>query len=183
LALSASNFKTVLDTLNECGIIFSYNGPISDQLIGQLSDIFRSERSFKTKRDFQTTAFFSSLVEQTQNIVRYSDDSYQDHNGDDIGYGVVVVGEGPLGLYICTGNRVLKSKQQKLEDSLNQLSKLDQKQLRVEYREQRRQRLDAENDGSGLGFLEMFRRSSAPVEFNFFDLDKEYALFSLKVTV
>ena len=36
--------------------------------------------------------------------------------------------------------------------------------------------------GAGLGFMEIARRASKPIEFDFTDVDGDYAFFALKAT-
>jgi uncharacterized protein DUF6272 len=57
-------------------------------------------------------------------------------------------------------------------------------ELRALYKEQ----LPAEPEqgsqkGAGLGFMEIARRATKPIEFDFTDVDRDHAFFALKATI
>ena len=55
-------------------------------------------------------------------------------------------------------------------------------ELKALYKEQLRAEPEDGSKGAGLGFMEIARRASKPIEFDFTDLG-DYAFFALKATI
>ena len=55
--------------------------------------------------------------------------------------------------------------------------------LRALYKEQLRGDPEEGSKGAGLGFMEIARRASKPIEFDFTDVDDKHAFFTLKASV
>ena len=56
-------------------------------------------------------------------------------------------------------------------------------ELKALYKEQLRAEPEVGSKGAGLGFTEIARRASKPLEFDFIDLDNNRAFFALKATI
>jgi len=51
------------------------------------------------------------------------------------------------------------------------------------HKEQLRAAPEEGSKGAGLGIMEIARRASKPIEFDFTDVDGDYAFFTLKASV
>ena len=60
---------------------------------------------------------------------------------------------------------------------------MNKEQLRALYKEQLRADPEEGSKGAGLGLMEIARRASKPIEFDFADVDDEHAFFTLKISV
>jgi len=60
---------------------------------------------------------------------------------------------------------------------------MNKDELKVLYKEQLRAEPEAGSKGAGLGFMEIARRATKPIEFDFADLDANHAFFALKATI
>jgi hypothetical protein len=56
-------------------------------------------------------------------------------------------------------------------------------ELKALYKEQLRAEPEEGSKGAGLGFMEIARRASKPIEFDFADIDSTYAFFALKASI
>ena len=61
--------------------------------------------------------------------------------------------------------------------------KMNKDELKAVYKEQLRAEPEVGSKGAGLGFMEIARRASKPIEFDFTDVDAHYAFFALKATI
>jgi hypothetical protein len=56
-------------------------------------------------------------------------------------------------------------------------------ELKALYKEQLRAAPEEGSKGAGLGFMEIARRASKPIEFDFTEIDANYVFFALKATI
>jgi hypothetical protein len=60
---------------------------------------------------------------------------------------------------------------------------LSKDELKALYKEQLRAEPEQGSKGAGLGFMEIARRASKPLEFDFTNIDSDHAFFALKATI
>ena len=60
---------------------------------------------------------------------------------------------------------------------------MNKEELRALHKEQLRAAPEEGSKGAGLGIMEIARRASRPIEFDFADVDDYYAFFTLKASV
>ena len=56
-------------------------------------------------------------------------------------------------------------------------------ELKSLYKEKLRAEPEQGSKGAGLGFIEVARRATKPIEFDFSDVDGDYAFFAIKATI
>ncbi|KHD09179.1 hypothetical protein PN36_01165 [Candidatus Thiomargarita nelsonii] len=173
--------KTELDTQ---GILFSFSGPLSQTLLLEMGDTLRNKMTLEKASPSTTLKVFSMLVEQTQNIIHYSAAKKKSaYSKEAVTDGIIVVGYENGHYYVLCGNLVSNQKINSITNQLSQLQRMDKDDLKDYYKEQRRKGPHADSKGAGLGFIEMARRSSTPIEFNFQNFDERLSFFSLKTSV
>jgi len=173
--------KTELDTQ---GILFSFSGPLSQTLLLEMGDTLRNKMTLEKASPSTTLKVFSMLVEQTQNIIHYSAEKRRTaHSKGAVTDGIIVVGYENGRYYVLCGNLVYNQKINGITNQLSQLQRMDKDALKDYYKEQRRKGPHGDSKGAGLGFIEMARRSSTPIEFNFQNVDNKLSFFSLKTSI
>jgi hypothetical protein len=60
---------------------------------------------------------------------------------------------------------------------------MSKEDLKYSYKEQRGKGPEEGSKGAGLGFLEMAKKASQPIEFDFKDVDDHMTFFSLKTVI
>jgi len=123
------------------------------------------------------------FVEQAQNITRYSPDQIQNSDQASMSYGSVAIGTEGDKFYIMCSNRVEKTKVPALQEKLEAIAAMSQEELKALYKEKMRSEPDEGSKGASLGFIEMARKSSEPIEFDFIENDETYDCFTLKVVI
>jgi hypothetical protein len=103
--------------------------------------------------------------------------------GEMVGVGTITVGmEEDNHYYVICGNMLPTDKVEKLNHRLTMIQNMNQDELKQYYKEQRRMTPDVESKGAGLGFIEMARKSSSAIEFDFHRLDEINSYFTIKAT-
>lgn len=130
---------------------------------------------------------FSILVEMNQNIIHYSLETIttqQDNQPETtVGCGIIAIGNTDSHYFILSGNTIDLGEVGRLKTIIEQLNEMDDDSLRKLYREKRKQDPDQQSKGAGLGFIEIARKTSTPMEYDFSEIDRDHAFFSLKAVI
>jgi hypothetical protein len=160
--------------LQEKGIIFSFSGPISQSL---LEGIGHTNTNIIQK-------VFSIFVELMQNIINYSAQRIPTEEvEEEISYGVLIVGKEQEHFYIISGNYIHEEQEDILQKKLSTIRSMDSQELKQFYKQQRRQQADDASKGAGLGFIEMARKASQPIEFEIARIENGYSFFVVKAVI
>ncbi|MCB2186892.1 MAG: SiaB family protein kinase [Deltaproteobacteria bacterium] len=171
--------------LNDKGIIFSFTGFISEKILFALGEAIKQKMALEDTEPNITKKVFSIFVEQVQNIIRYSAERIS--GGPEtpviLSSGVITVGSEGKRFFVVCGNVVNRRQEQSLRQRLEHLASLDKAGLKEYYREQLKEPPAEDSQGATLGLIEIARRSSVPVEFDFCDIDANQAFFCLKAYI
>jgi len=174
------------NNLNENGIFFCFNGPISQDLLVEMGDLLKQKLQLEDAGRSTVIKVFSFVIEQAQNILHHSDERihFPGPGADkDYNVGIIAVGYEQDHYFLICGNKIEKTKVQSLRSTLSSLQKMNKEELKHYYREQRKQPSHSHHQGAGLGFIEMARKASKPIEFDFVAIDDDYSFFSLKTVI
>ncbi|WP_019906168.1 SiaB family protein kinase [Methylobacterium sp. 77] len=182
----AQDFKSFFETSKRNGIILSFGGDFSENVLFSLGEVLKL-RMIQGETDATIAKrVFSIFVEQAQNIIRYSADKLPQAaatSGGMISAGMIVVGVEKERFFVVCGNEVSKTETAVLRERLDLITSMSSEELKRFYREKLRQPPDEGSLGGSIGLIEIARRSSAPVEFDFHDLGGERSLFCLKAYI
>jgi len=168
--------------LEEKGIIFSFSGPMSHDIIEGIGSAIRVKISEGENGDRKIALkVFSIFVEQVENVINYSVE--KDPDDSDMGFGIVVIGKNEDTYFISGGNRIPNEKVEVLQNTLSKLSSMDKDELKAFYKEKRRAEKTGDSKGAGIGFIEMARKSTKPIEYNFMDIDETHSFFTIKISI
>lgn len=171
-------------TCSSLGIISCFVGPFTQDLIAEMGSSLRESLVEEGNSSSLAVKIFAVVVELSQNILHYSSERGEAgsaQSGSRIG--VLVVGKKDDSYFVLSGNLVPNEKKQKLTEYLGYLNSLDKKELRKLYSERRRRGPDSDSKGAGLGFIEMARKASQPLDFDCHDVDDRNSFFSIKIRV
>ncbi len=171
------NYKQDLDS---DGIILSLSGPMSHEMVESIGRAIR----FKIGEDGDKSIalkVFSIFVEQVENVINYSVEKIPPDSS--MSFGIIVIGKIDGAFFISGGNKIETEKQQKLEYYLNKLASMDKDELKIYYKERRRADREGDSKGAGIGFIEMARKSSQPLEYSFQKVDDKHSFFTIKITI
>jgi len=171
--------------LERAGVILSYSGFVSEGILFALGETLRRKIEMEESDANRAKRLFSVFVEQVQNIIRYSAEKLPQKTEEEglLGSGIVSVGTEGEAFFVVCANIVRRDRRQQLHDRLAKLASLDKEGLRSAYKEKLREPPEEESLGASLGLIEIARRSSRPIQFDFFDLDDQHCFFCLKAYV
>ena len=101
----------------------------------------------------------------------------------EIRHGILTIGKEGDDYVVCAGNLVMRTDVDRLNSKLSKIRDLSKDELKALYKEQLRAEPEQGSKGAGLGFMEIARRASKPLEFDFTNIDRDHAFFALKATI
>ena len=170
--------------LQEQGIIFSFSGPISQSLLEGIGQTLKQKMSLEDTSTNIIQKVFSIFVELMQNIINYSAQRVTAEEAEqEISYGVLIVGKEENQFYIISGNYIRGEPEAGLREKLTKIRSMDRDELKQYYKQQRRLQVDNASKGAGLGFIEMARKASQPIEFEIAGMEDGYSFFVVKAVI
>ena len=182
LAEAFYSFKRDQD---EKGAILSYSGFVSESILFSLGETLRRRVEHEENDLSHTKRLFSVFVEQVQNVIRYSCEKLPPRNTKEmpLGSGLILVGMEAESFFVLCANTVTFKQKEQLQARLTTLASMDKDTLRGIYRKKLKEPPEEGSLGGSIGLIEVARRSSRPLEFDFFDLADQRSFFCLKVYV
>lgn len=178
-----------LFNLRECfarkKIIFCYSGPMSQELMVEIGNTLKSKMKQEAFSRSVVAKTFAILVEQVQNIIRYSTEHTSIETLDEtkLSSGIVAVGYENDCYYVSSGNMIHKKDKDRIAMMINKINGMSQEEKKAFYKEVRKKEPDENSRGAGLGFIEMARKSEHPVDYDFIDVDNGFCFFSIRLNI
>ncbi|MBB4265492.1 SiaB family protein kinase [Roseospira visakhapatnamensis] len=186
MATWAESYNEYRDWLTGQGIIFSFTGYLSEDMLTTLGNALKKSMALSETNANVAKRVFSVFVEQVQNIIRYSSDRIAGTEPPtEMSGGMVTVGVDDDRFFVVCGNVVDAARAEPLRERLTHLARLDKDQLKAYYREKLREPPEEESQGASIGLIEIARRSSEPISFDIVWLDPEHnqAFFCIKAFI
>lgn len=176
---------SMVEYLKNNEMVFWYNGPVSQVLVVEIGDIIK--KSIEDDSDKKViNRIFSILVEQMQNIIKYSVQKKSGGEGDNpfvLSSGIIAVGLEGSDYSVISGNVISNTDIERVRQRLDLIIGMDRDAQKEYYKTMRRKEPDPQSRGAGLGFIEMARKASRPLEYCFTPIDGEHSFFALKAIV
>jgi hypothetical protein len=177
-----THLHTFYEELKRDGVMFCFSGPTSQSVVEGIGQALKRKMELEETGMSTMQRVFSIFVEQMQNILNYSVEQTppETEDGSELRHGVVVVGRCEGKFYVICGNKVRRAQSSWMLENIRLLQQMDRQELKEHYKRVRRQEPEQGSKGAGLGFIEMFRRASEPLECHVAPLDEETVFFSVK---
>ena len=179
------NMITFKEILDKEGVIFSFSGTISQNILSAIAETIEKELHSSGLSYSLIQNIFAVFTEQMQNIMSYSNERI--HMGDNAfeSPGICVVGyDKQVGhYYVSSANIMDPADGPELSTKLDKIIVMDKKELREYYKALRRSGKDIHGRGAGLGFLEMAKKSALPLQYAITPEDNNRAFFEIKVYI
>lgn len=172
------------EEMHKYGTILYFNGPVSQTVVEGIADMLRDKLKADSTGMGAVQRVFSVLVEQMQNIVRYSAERIDTTGGweGEIAFGTLLVGRENDGSYfIACGNRIRSDESEALARRIDVIQGMSKEDLKAYYKERRKMKINESRKGSGLGFIEMARKAARPLDYTIIPIDGDSSFFMMKV--
>ncbi len=181
--MKITNLYDLKETFNSEGILICFAGPFSHSIIEELGNAVKRYLEAEQMTKDTMMDVFSTFIEQTQNVRNYARQKTEEGNQDcDFNSGIVVIGKSGTNYEVSSGNIVDRSEIQGALKKLDVLKDLDKQELKSIYKEQLR-KIQPAGTSSGLGLIDMSRKTSQPLGYTLRDIDDRYCFFSLKAII
>ncbi len=182
------NLYQFREKFQEQGVYFGFNGPFSQSFMEDIGDMLRKKMQSEAVKLSTILNVFSVVVELLQNIIYYSAEYMPSgtlgNEQEEFRFGTLVVGYEEGHYFMLSGNMIDNTKVPRLREKLAALDNLNKAELKKLYKEQRRNKQKEEDSkGAGLGFIDMARKASQPLKFDFQQIDEQWSFFSIKVII
>ena len=162
-------YKAFRQFVTEQGVVFYYNGNLSQPIISAMGEALRSKLEAEDSSSRITRKVFSTFIEMMQNIVHYAHGNPEDPQ-EPAPFGNVAVGRRDDHYYIVSGNAVASGHVDRLKSKLETIRTMSVEEIKAEYK--RKLHADTEiadegSKGAGLGLLTVAREASSPIEYLF----------------
>ncbi|SRR6056297_1041548 len=172
------------NNLNKYGVLMSFTGPFSQGIIEEIGDALRNYLETKIDSRGEIFKVFSVFIEQTQNIKNYAyqlpDKEVQE---EILMSGVLNIGYKDEKYFVSSGNLVKNKDVPELKERLEEIESYDRRELASAYREVLRSNKDSDEQGAGLGLIEMARKASEQIVFDFEEVENDYSFFTLIIRI
>lgn len=169
-----SKFHHILEEQN---IYLVFKGDFHQNNIVALFDILRKQMA----ETVVSIKLKNILIELLQNIEKHGDNL---NNISDWKPGIVTIHEINESYYITASNYISNMKVEDLKEKLNHINSLNKEDLNKLYRESL---LDFDKEitsqKTGLGYIDMKRRSGDKLVFDFIKIDNNYSVFFIQVSI
>jgi len=186
----AQDLFDLRSVLRRQGILFAYSGYVTESVLSGVGDAVKQKLTIEDADTKTIRSVFAVFVEQMQNIIRYSAEKVPP---DSVGkktkppleprYGALTIGNQGADYVIHAGNLIERADIERIRERLERIRGMDRAQLKKLYKEQLRAPADKDSKGAGLGFTEIARRATKPIEFDFMEVDDDFTFFALKACV
>jgi len=168
--------------LDSHGIIFLFSGPLSQCLLKDVVQNLQIKKELLNTDASTLRRLITIIIELTQNMMYYSVKPPELEKSDcnmAIGSGLLLLARKNNSFFITCGNKVHRNQVPIIRNKLSDLQAMTPVQIKKYYIEQlNRSPLDP-NEIGGLGFIEMAKRISKPIQFEFDPIDDDSQFFSI----
>jgi hypothetical protein len=179
----ANQLYGLRDSLRAKGIVFAYSGYISESILSGVGDALKRKLIVEDADTQTIRSVFAIFVEQMQNIIRYSVEQLPTPDAGELRYGILTIGKEDGDYVVHAGNLVIASDVPRMRTQLETIQAMSRDELKAAYKTQLRSGPDPHSKGAGIGFIEIARRASKPIEFDLMPIDDNCAFFALKARI
>jgi hypothetical protein len=178
--ISAFDIKHKYDLFISNRTIYSYLGSLTQKELDHILERLEAALSNSLSSRLAIKKIYNILVEGVQNIFGYLRSKASD---DYLLESFVFVNEVEGGYKIITGNFMRKQDIKSIESRIQIVNSLDANELKDLYRGVLDIGGTSEGGGAGLGFIDMAKKSTGELIYNFDEVDDKHVFFTLEMNV
>lgn len=178
----AEKHYQIQSLLEKSGVLFCYSGYMNEDLLSGLGQAIKHKMLLEDTDNKTVRSVFSIFVEQMQNVIRYSVER-ESEGAMALSFGLLTVGLEEESYYVTCGNKIENSDVMRLDQQLSAIRSMNRDELKAYYKKVLKGETPEGSKGAGVGFIDIARKATRPIEFDFLELDEEHSFFSLKAFI
>ena len=163
-------------TLNDKNIILQFKGDFNQENMLSLLDIIRSQMT----ESATSIKLFNIMVEMLQNIVKHADNISKEKHWKP---GIFYIINTDTVYILSAGNYIRNDKLVAFKARLEQLNEMSTKDLNAEYNRIILNTDEKNAVTTGLGIIDMRRRSGNKLDFSFKQVSEIYTFFTIQIAI
>ena len=159
-----------------------FRGDVTPELLSAILEIVERKMDHMGEPQRAKKKVFSILVECLQNL--YHHGQFSEHDEENYEPSVLLmIARNAEGFSIITGNYIANQNVIVLREKLEEINQLTSEQIKSRYREILGDGQRSIKGGSGLGMIDIARKSGDKLDFGFIPFGNEMSFFCLNVSV
>ncbi|MCI5055207.1 MAG: SiaB family protein kinase [Flavobacteriales bacterium] len=163
--------------LKEDNLCFIYQGDFSDNMTEKMISMSEGNLDHVKEMSKMKRKISFLMAESFQNVIRHGSEMAAANDNK----GLFLARNIGNTFFINSANLILNDEIPGLEKKLNQINNLDKDQLKSYYLDVLSNTEISQKGGAGLGLIEMARKSSQKLEFDFEKIDEKISYFYLGI--
>lgn len=166
------------------GAIFCFSGLIYQEMLSSIVETIKKELTFLGVTSQIINAIFHITIEQMQNIMKYSADRRPIADKNYASSGICIIGydDARQKYFVLSSNKMNIKDKPRIKDRIDKINQMNKSEIRALTREMLKSGKNLHTKGAGIGFMEMAKSSSEPLEFEFIEVNGDN-IFEMKVYV
>lgn len=163
--------------------LYSFSGYITNRVLDGIAAGIEDVLAARSETNKSYRKIFGIFVEMAQNIIFYAPDRVEIPN-DEAGFGTLSISTDGDHIRIHASNEVLPHQKEQLEKIFSQIKGQSSDEIGRLYKQRMLETFDDPNSrGGGLGYFDIARKSTRPIEFGFELLDNGKSVFHVSAWV
>jgi len=170
----------VHDKMLKENLILVYEGEFTQKITTSLLKMIERKIEISGERSDIKRKIFNVMTESLQNICSYAK---QDHEFTNHNTSVFMIGRNDTDYFISTGNIIRSNDIEPLKKRLDQINELDRGGLKHLYMQMIKKDIDPDTKSTGLGLIDMAKKSGQKLKYDFKNLEGNLGFYSLQVKI
>lgn len=173
--------KDIADSMSEKDLIFTYQGIVNDAIVNDMIQLAESAVQAENVKTSVKRKIFRVLLEGVQNSYKHQSEFVVN---DETMQEITIVLARKEGFYeLFLGNYIEKLEVVDLKNKIDHINSQNETELRESYRETLNNNNRTKAGGSGLGLMDIARKTGEHLNYKFSEVDEDFSYFTLNVKI
>jgi hypothetical protein len=178
------NMLEYYNMIKKFNVDIIYSGALWSDGIEGLGYTLRKHMELEHMPLSASQSVFSVFVEQMNNMLMYAAEREDIEGHPDAPKGIFILSSKGKVYKAQSGNVMKLERAELIKSRIDHLNTMDKAALRKHYMEKvRGENTNPESKGAGIGLIEIAKRASAPIEYEFVPYDDGRVFFTICVTI
>ena len=176
------------EMIKKNNISIFYNGPMWIDEIKNIALVIENRLAVDDISANAAKTIFSVFIEQATNVLMYSAEKttilHEGKERKEVPSGMLILGNKGAAYFIQTENAVKNENVELIKNRIDHINALDKHELKKYHKELLRADSDiSESKGAGIGLVQIARRVTAPIKYDFVPHSEGLSLFVMYVEI